>query len=100
MEKIGNIAWKVCATATLAGALMICGCNSGPRYSDSMSAVKVSLAQNNLADIQVSQDRDKGILTLSGSVPTDDQKIDAVSVTKRTAPTYKIDDEITVVPAK
>lgn len=99
MEK-SNIAWKVCATATLAGVLMICGCNSSPRYTNAMSAVKVSLAQNNLGDIQVSQDRDKGILTLSGSVATDDQKIDAVSVTKQTAPTYTINDEITVVPPK
>jgi hyperosmotically inducible protein len=93
-----NIAWKAVITASLAGVLMIGGCNSNPKYADSKDAVNNSLTQNNLGAINVAQDRDKGVITLTGTVPTDDQKVQAESVAKTAAPTYTIADEIAVVP--
>jgi hyperosmotically inducible protein len=94
----GSIAWKAIATATLAGVLMIGGCNSGPKYADSKDAVNNSLTQNNLGAIHVAQDRDKGVITLTGTVPSDDQKTQAASIAKTAAPTYTIANEIAVVP--
>ena len=99
IKRIGNnFAWKAIATASLAGILMIGGCNSNPKYADSKDAVNNSLTQNNLGAIHVSQDRDKGVITLTGTVPTDDQKTQAASIAKTAAPTYTIADEISVVP--
>lgn len=99
MKKIdNNLAWKAIAIAGLAGAMMIGGCNSNPKYADSKDAVNNSLTQNNLGAIHVAQDRDKGVITLTGTVPTDDQKTQAESIAKTAAPTYTIADEIAVVP--
>lgn len=94
----GSMVWKAIATASLAGVLMIGGCNSNPKYADSKDAVNNSLTQNNLGAIHVAQDRDKGVITLTGTVPTDAQKTQAESVAKTAAPTYTIADEIAVVP--
>ena len=93
-----NLAWKAVATASLAGILMIGGCNNGPKYADSKDAVNNSLTQNNLGSIHVAQDRDKGVMTLTGTVPNDGQKMQAENVAKQAAPTYTVADEIAVVP--
>ncbi len=93
-----NIVWKAIVTASLAGVLMIGGCNNNPKYADSKDAVNNSLTQNNLGAIHVAQDRDKGVITLTGTVPTDDQKAQAESIAKTAAPTYTVADEIAVVP--
>ena len=39
------------------------------------SAVNNSLTQNNLGAIHVSQDQDKGVITLTGTLPSDDSEI-------------------------
>jgi hyperosmotically inducible protein len=89
---------KVFAIASLAAGLVIAGCNSNPKYPDSKDAVNNSLTQNNLGAIHVSQDQDKGVITLTGTVPSDGQKSQAESVAKQAAPNYTIADEIAVVP--
>ena len=89
---------KVFVIASLAGGLLIAGCNNNPKYPDSKDAVNNSLTQNNLGAIHVSQDQDKGVITLTGTVPTDSQKTQAESVAKQAAPNYTIADEIAVVP--
>lgn len=94
----GNMANRVLLAAGLAGAMIIAGCNSNPHYADSKAAVNNALTQNNLGAIDVSQDRDKGVMTLTGTVPTDDQKTQAESVAKEAAPTYTIANQIAVVP--
>jgi hyperosmotically inducible protein len=92
-----GMAWKAMMAASLAGGLMIAGCNS-PHYPDAKAAVNTSLSQSNLGGISVSQDREKGVMTLTGTVQSQDQKMQAESIAKNTAPTYTIADEIGVVP--
>ncbi|MEO6964944.1 MAG: BON domain-containing protein [Acidobacteriaceae bacterium] len=89
---------KACVVASLAAGLMVAGCSSNPKYPDSKDAVNNSLTQNSLGSIHVSQDRDKGVITLTGTVPADDQKSQAESVAKQAAPRYTIADQIAVVP--
>jgi hyperosmotically inducible periplasmic protein len=89
---------KMLAIASLAAGLLIAGCNSSPKYPDSKDAVNNSLTQNNLGAIHVSQDQKKGVITLTGTVPSDDQKTQAESVAKQAAPQYTIADEVAVVP--
>ena len=93
-----NAAWKALATAALAGTLMIAGCRSGHKYPNAKPAIQNSLTQNNLSAISVMQNRAKGVITLTGSVPTEDQKAQAESVAKTAAPSYTVVDEISVVP--
>ena len=89
---------RIVAVATLAAGLVIAGCNSNPGYPDSKDAVNNALTQSNLGSIHVAQDRDKGVITLSGTVPAADQKSNAENVAKQAAPKYTIADEIAVVP--
>lgn len=94
----GKWARNIMALAGFAGILMFAGCNNGPKYPDSQSAVNNALTQNNLGSIHVSQDRDKGVITLTGTVPSQDQKMQAENVAKGAASAYTIADEIAVVP--
>lgn len=85
------------ASATvLAGALVVAGCKAS--HPDEKSAVTTSLSSNNLSAVSVSQDREKGVMTLTGSVDTQDQKNQAESLAKQSAPDYTIADEIGVRP--
>ena len=98
MKQDKNGITKVFAIASLAGGLLIAGCNNNPKYPDSKEAVNNSLTENNLGAIHVSQDQGKGVITLTGTVPSDSQKTQAESVAKQAAPNYTIADEIAVVP--
>lgn len=84
------------STAVLLGALVIAGCK--PSHPDEKSVVTSSLNTNNLSAVSVSQDREKGVMTLSGTVDTQDQKNQAESLAKQAAPDYTIADEIGVRP--
>jgi hyperosmotically inducible periplasmic protein len=86
------------SAAILAGALVVAGCHAS--HPDEKSAVTNSLGSNNLSSISVSQDRDKGVMTLTGNVTSDDQKKQAETLAKQAAPDYTIADEIGVRPAE
>ena len=83
----------------LAGALAIAGCHNQADHPDEKSAVTNSLSTNNLSSVSVSQDRDKGVMTLTGDVASNDQKTQAESLAKQAAPDYTIANEIGVRPA-
>ncbi|MGA2653051.1 MAG: BON domain-containing protein [Terracidiphilus sp.] len=85
--------------ALLIGALTVAGCHNQPAHPDEKSAVTNSLSSNNLGSVSVSQDRDKGVMTLTGNVTSDDQKAQAESLVKQAAPDYTVADEIGVRPA-
>lgn len=84
------------SVTVLAGALAVGGCNK--QYPDEKPAVTSSLSGNNLGDVSVSQDRAKGVMTLTGNVASDDQKTRAESLAKQAAPDYTVADEIGVRP--
>jgi hyperosmotically inducible protein len=85
------------ATLTLCGALMLAGCNQS-KYSDEKDAVNNALTANNLGAVNVSQDRDKGVMTLKGDLESEDKKDQAQTVAKQAAPDYTIANEIGVRP--
>ena len=82
----------------LAAILAIGGCHS-PGHPDEKAAVTNSLkANNSLNDVSVSQDRDKGVMTLTGNVDSQDLKDQAESYAKQAAPDYTVANEIGVRP--
>jgi hyperosmotically inducible periplasmic protein len=85
------------SAAVLAGAMVVAGCNK-PAHPDEKSLVTDSLKNNNLSAVSVSQDRDKGVMTLKGDVDSQDLKSQAEGVAKQAAPDYTIADEIGVRP--
>lgn len=86
------------AGVVLAGsATVIVGCQSKGQ-PDEKAAVTDSLKNNNLGSVDVSQDRDKGVMTLKGNVASDNAKVQAEAVAKQAAPDYTIANEIGVRP--
>jgi hyperosmotically inducible periplasmic protein len=82
----------------LVGALTIAGCHNHADHPDEKALVTNSLNTNNLNAVSVSQDRDKGVMTLTGNLGSDDQKAQADTLAKQAAPDYTIADEIGVRP--
>jgi hyperosmotically inducible protein len=77
----------------------VVGCSrfsaKSPDVSDS---IRKSLDQAGLKDVSVSQDRDKGVVTLGGQVATDGQKAQAESLAKSFAGTEVVANQIAVIP--
>ena len=61
--------------------------------------IRKQLNQAGLKDVSVSQDREKGVVTLAGKVPSDASKSQAESIAKGSAGGQVVADEIAVIPA-
>jgi hyperosmotically inducible protein len=85
------------AAIVAGGTMVIAGCQS-KGHPDEKGAATNALNSNNLGSIDVSQDRDKGVMTLKGNVASDDAKQQAESLTKQAAPDYTVANEIGVRP--
>jgi osmotically-inducible protein OsmY len=84
--------------AGVLAASLFSGCHAtkSPDVSDN---IRKSLDQAGLKDVSVSQDRDKGVVTLSGHVPDAGSKSQADSIAKEIAQSEVVADEVAVVPA-
>jgi hyperosmotically inducible periplasmic protein len=82
----------------LAIGIMV-GCTAAPTKSPDVSdSIRKSLDQAGLKNVSVSQDRDKGIVTLSGQVASDNEKAQAESVAKSLAGAQVVANQIAVIP--
>jgi hyperosmotically inducible protein len=87
------------AVAFLAAMGMI-GCSSATTKSPDVSSnIRKALNDANLKDVSVSQDRDKGVVTLGGNVANDTDKAQAESIAKSLAAGQVVADEVAVLPA-
>ncbi len=89
--------------ATLTGlallvAVTLAGCSSGTKSPDVADGIRKSLDAANLKDVSVSQDRDKGVVTLAGHVPVDGDKAQAESIAKSMAGSQVVANQIAVIP--
>jgi hyperosmotically inducible protein len=92
--------FKPCLTllaVVAVGSLVGCSTMStkAPDISDSLRA---SLDQAGLKDVSASQDRDKGVVTLSGHVVADGDKAQAESIAKSIAGAQVVSNQIAVLP--
>ena len=83
-------------TLSIVGTLAGCsGIRKSPDVSDS---IRKSLNQAGLQAVSVSQDRDKGVVTLGGHVPSDGEKFQAESIAKSIAGGQVVSNQIGVIP--
>lgn len=82
------------ASALVAGTIAFIGC--GHSHPDDQMAVYSSLDKNDLRSVTVSQDRDKGTITLKGIVASPTEKQKAEQVAQQAAPGYSIVDRTQV----
>ena len=75
------------------------GCSwMGTKSPDVAGSIRTSLDQNGMKEVAVSQDRDKGIVTLSGNVKTAQEKTQAENLANGLAGGQVVADEIAVLP--
>jgi len=79
-------------------AVTLIGCAQTPKSPDVASNVRNSLDQAGLKAVSVKQDRDKGVVTLTGNVNTDADKARAESIAKPIVGNQVLADEISVLP--
>jgi hyperosmotically inducible protein len=83
-------------TLLIVGALA--GCSGTAKSPDVSDTIRKSLDQASLKDVSVSQDRDKGVVTLGGHVPSDGDKSQAESIAKSIAGGQVVSNQIGVIP--
>jgi hyperosmotically inducible periplasmic protein len=75
------------------------GCSQTATKSPDVSdSIRKSLDQAGFKDVTVSQDRDKGIVTLGGQVASDNDKSQAESLAKSFAGAQVVANQIAVIP--
>lgn len=85
---------RVSALAAAALAFTFAGCHS--THPDDSAAVYKALGQNDLASVQINQDRDNGVITLNGIVGDQARKDHAQQLAQQAAPGYTIRNNIRV----
>jgi osmotically-inducible protein OsmY len=88
---------KLGVLAFLMAAILI-GCSSTRKSPDVSDNIRKSLDQAGLKDVTVSQDRDKGVVTLGGHVARDEDKTEAETLAKSDAAGQVVANQIAVVP--
>lgn len=77
---------------------ILAGCSGTTKSPDVSDGIRKSLDQAGFKDVTVSQDRDKGIVTLGGKVTSENDKSQAESLAKSLAGTQVVADQIAVIP--
>ena len=84
---------------TLLGIGALAGCSGSPKKSPDVSdSIRKSLDPAGYKDVSVSQDRDKGIVTLGGQVASENDKAQAESLARSQAGPQVVADQIAVIP--
>jgi osmotically-inducible protein OsmY len=91
LKSVSLVAVAFAIAATLA-------CSDHPKAPDVSSDIRHALDQAGLNDVHVSQDRDKGVVDLTGKVQTDNDKARAESIARSIAGSQVVSDEIGVRP--
>lgn len=77
---------------------ILTACSQTMKSPDVSDNIRKSLDQAGLKKVSVTQDRDKGVVTLGGQVPGDGDKAQAESIARSMAAGQVVSDQIAVVP--
>lgn len=91
MKSFNTVLLSIALAATFA-------CSSNTKAPDVTDNVRNALNSAGLNDVRVSQDRDKNVVTLNGTVPTEEDKSRAESIAKSQAGSAVVADEVAVRP--
>ena len=86
------------AALDLVGSFSACS-DTHSKSPDVTGSIRRSLDQAGLRDVSVSQDREKGVVTLTGNVKSDAEKSQAEMIAGSNAPTQVVSNHIAVRPA-
>jgi hyperosmotically inducible periplasmic protein len=86
------------AMLALLGAGTLAGCSGTVASPDVSDSIRKSLDQAGFKDVSVSQDRDKGVVTLGGQVASNGDKAQAETLARSLAGAQVVADQIAVIP--
>ncbi|HKO03373.1 MAG TPA: BON domain-containing protein [Candidatus Acidoferrales bacterium] len=86
------------AILTLLYVGILAGCSGSAASPDVSASIRKSLDQAGFKAVSVSQDRDKGIVTLGGQTASENDKAQAESLAKSLAGNQVVSDQIAVIP--
>ena len=89
---------SVVMVALLAVEILAGYSQTATKTPDVADSIRKSLDQAGFKDVTVSQDRDKGIVTLGGQVASENDKSQAESLAKSLAGAQVVADQIAVIP--
>lgn len=90
---------RVLAALAVFGLMFTVACSQQKANTPDVSGqIKDSLKANNLGDVNVNEDRDKGVVTLSGDVKSEQEKSQAEDIAKQNAGGLIIANQIGVRP--
>ncbi len=88
------------AVLTMVAIGTVVGCKeTSTKSPDVADSIHKSLVQAGLKSVSVSQDRDKGVVTLGGQVASDSEKTQAETLANSLAAGQVVADQIAVIPA-
>ena len=94
MKTLAN--WPACLTVVAVGILA--GCTHTVKPPDVASSVRTALDQAGFKKVSITQDHDKGVVTLGGQVGADADKAQAEALAKSLAVGEVVADQIAVLP--
>jgi hyperosmotically inducible periplasmic protein len=86
------------SAAAIAVIGLMAGCAHTTKSPDVSESIRKALDQAGLKTVSVSQDRDKGVVTLGGNVVSDANKSQADSIANSMAAGQVVADQIAVIP--
>jgi len=86
------------AILTLVAVGALAGCSGTAASPDVSESIRKSLDRAGFKDVSVSQDREKGVVTLGGQVGSENDKSEAESLAKSLAGAQVVADQIAVIP--
>ena len=89
--------WLPILAVLVVGTLVGCSTTS-TKTADVSGSIRTSLDQGGMKDVSVSQDRDKGVVTLGGHVAADSDKSQAESIARSIAGNQVVSNQIAVIP--
>ena len=95
MKTLAN--WPALLAMVAVGVLA--GCSHTEKSPDVSDNIRRALDQAGLKKVSITQDRDKGVVTLGGHVESDGDKAQAENIAKSIAGGQVVSDQIAVVPA-
>jgi hyperosmotically inducible protein len=98
MKKDRNLSEIFLTAVALVTLSTLIGCGTGPKSPDVSGKVRNALDQAGLKGVTVSEDRDKGVVTLGGQVASDADKSQAESIAKSNAEGLVVADQVAVLP--
>ena len=88
--------WPACLTVVAVGILA--GCSQTVKPPDVASSIRIALDQAGFKKVSITQDRDKGVVTLGGHVAAISDKSQAESIASSIAGAQVVSNEIAVIP--